>query len=168
MDVKMVLLAGCCVIASPQAAMAQRAILPHGDPTVESGDDAGRREDIRDEHLKQQGQGPNYRIDGVPQTPPRPAESHQDEGSERQETGLSDPTVNPGQAAGMRVIHGEVLRPEDRGYVVRDRQGREVHLSIDEGTTGDTDLKPGDLINGRMTPQGRAIVIRKGEAEPGR
>jgi hypothetical protein len=99
------------MIGTTSPAFAQRAILPHGDPTVE-GDSKEqptdqRREEIRDQRLKQQGQGENYRIEGGP------TEQEQGHSSEsknkqprtgasiqgKQDTGLSDPTVNPGQAA---------------------------------------------------------------------
>jgi hypothetical protein len=74
---------------------------------------------------------------------------------------MSDPTVNPGQAAGTRTIHGLVLRLQDGGYVIRDAKGREVSLLVDGETTGDTDLSAGDYIETNITPQGRAISILK-------
>ena len=56
-------------------------------------------------------------------------------GLERQDTGMSDPTVNPGQAAETRSVHGVVRRLQDRGYVIQDAKGREVNLLVDGETT---------------------------------
>ena len=77
------------------------------------------------------------------------------------DTGISDPTVNPGQAAGTRTIHGIVLRLQDRGYVIRDAKGHEVSVLIDEETTGDREVSPGDYIETTLTRQGRAITMTK-------
>ena len=52
-----------------------------------------------------------------------------------QDTGMSDPTVNPGQAAETRSVHGVVRRLQDRGYVIQDAKGREVNLLVDGETT---------------------------------
>jgi uncharacterized protein YdeI (BOF family) len=82
-------------------------------------------------------------------------------GFEQQDTGISDPTVNPGQAAGTRTIHGIVLRLQDRGYVIRDAKGHEVSVLIDEETTGDREVSPGDYIETTLTRQGRAITMTK-------
>lgn len=82
-------------------------------------------------------------------------------GLERQDTGMSDPTVNPGQAAGTRTIHGAVLRIQDGGYVIKDAKGREVNLLVDGETTGDKTLSPGDYIEAQLTRQGRAVSIIK-------
>ncbi|WP_447979358.1 hypothetical protein [Candidatus Nitrospira bockiana] len=159
------LFAGLCLLGMASLAQAQRAILPHGDPTVEANEpseaEEQRREDIRERRLHQQGQGPHYRIEGEPQ--PRTAD--RDAGEEgmagRQETGISDPTVNPGQAAGTRVIEGLVLHLEEDGVVLRDPKGKEIHLLVDHETTGDRELKPGDRVTTRVTGQGRAITITK-------
>ena len=97
-------------------------------------------------------------IDGAGETSTRP-------GLERQDTGMSDPTVNPGQAAGTRTVHGLVLRLQDGGYVIRDGKGREVPLLIDGETTGDTDLRAGDYIETKVTSQGRAVSITKEQGE---
>jgi|RhiMethySRZTD1v2_1073278.scaffolds.fasta_scaffold01216_39 hypothetical protein len=48
---------------------------------------------------------------------------------------MSDPTVNPGQAAETRSVHGVVRRLQDRGYVIQDAKGREVNLLVDGETT---------------------------------
>jgi hypothetical protein len=82
-------------------------------------------------------------------------------GLERQDTGMSDPTVNPGQAAGTRTVRGSVVRSQDGGYVIRDAKKREVKLMVDGETTGDTKLETGDYIKAKVTRQGRAIAIAK-------
>jgi hypothetical protein len=82
-------------------------------------------------------------------------------GFERQETGMSDPRVNPGQAAGTRTIHGIVLRLQDRGYVIRDAKGQELSVFVDEETTGDKEVSPGDYLETTLTSQGRAITMTK-------
>lgn len=82
-------------------------------------------------------------------------------GLERQDTGLSDPTVNPGQASDTRTVHGLVLRLQDQGYVIRDANGREVSVVIDAETTGDKELSAGDYVETKVAPQGRAITIIK-------
>jgi uncharacterized protein YdeI (BOF family) len=87
-------------------------------------------------------------------------------GFERQDTGISDPTVNPGQAAGTRTIHGIVVRLQDRGYVIRDAKGHELSVLIDEETTGDREVSPGDYIETKLTRQGRAITITKQSRHP--
>ncbi|GAC1503403.1 MAG: hypothetical protein NVS1B6_10690 [Steroidobacteraceae bacterium] len=93
-------------------------------------------------------------VEGLGDTPTRP-------GLERQDTGMSDPTVNPGQAAETRSVHGVVLRLQDGGYVIQDAKGHEVNLLVDGETTGNKDLNPGDYVKAKLTRQGRAISIIK-------
>jgi uncharacterized protein YdeI (BOF family) len=45
-------------------------------------------------------------------------------------TGISDPSVNPGQAQGFRIVQGEVLKMEGNTYLVRDETGKEIRLTI--------------------------------------
>jgi hypothetical protein len=155
-----------CSTAPAISAMAQDAILPHGDPRARDTDaEAARREVIRDEHMKQQGQGPNYRIEGELQgntddslgSRERPAP---------QDTGLSDPSVNPGQASGMREVRGRIIKSEEDVHTVRMANGQDATLKVDANTTGDKDLRPGDEISGTMTPQGRAVTLHKEKASP--
>ena len=82
-------------------------------------------------------------------------------GTSRQETGIADPSVNPGQASGMRVVRGEVKQATLKTIVVEDANGKEVTLSIDAATAGDRDIRPGDVITGTVTAQGRAVTIHK-------
>ncbi|MET0516803.1 MAG: hypothetical protein ABW047_15910 [Nitrospiraceae bacterium] len=85
-------------------------------------------------------------------------------GTDRQETGIVDPSVNPGQASGMRVVRGEVKQATLKTIVVEDANGKETTMSIDAATAGDRDIRPGDVITGTVTAQGRAVAIHK---EPG-
>jgi hypothetical protein len=82
-------------------------------------------------------------------------------GTTRQETGIADPTVNPGQASGMRVVRGEVKQATLKMIVVEDANGKQTTMSIDAATAGDRDIRPGDVITGTVTAQGRAVSIHK-------
>jgi len=82
-------------------------------------------------------------------------------GKVRQDTGLADPTVNHGQASGMRVVRGEVKQASPKTIVIEDSKGKETTMSVDAGTAGDRDVRPGDIITGTITGQGRAITIHK-------
>jgi hypothetical protein len=82
-------------------------------------------------------------------------------GKARKDTGVSDPTVNPGQASGMRVVRGEVKQASPKTIVVEDSSGKETTISVDAGTAGDRDVRPGDIITGTITGQGRAVAIHK-------
>ena len=79
----------------------------------------------------------------------------------RQETGIDDPSVNPGQASGMRVVRGQVKQATLKTIVVEDANGKQSTMSIDAGTAGDRDIRPGDVITGTVTAQGRAVAIHK-------
>lgn len=78
-----------------------------------------------------------------------------------QDAGLTDPTVNSGQASGVRVVRGEVKQANLKTIVIEDSKGKETTMSIDAGTAGDRDVHPGDIITGTITDQGRAITIHK-------
>jgi hypothetical protein len=144
---------------SPPAVMAQDAILPHGDPRLQTVEqESARQKEARDERLKQQGQGPNYRVDGVPQGKIGDSKSRQ-EAASLPNTGLSDPSVNPGQAAGMKKFRGRILKSEKNVHTIQLRSGKQAKIEIDANTTGDKDVQVGDRISGKMTPQGRAITI---------
>jgi hypothetical protein len=82
-------------------------------------------------------------------------------GTSRQEMGIDDPSVNPGQASGMRVVRGEVKQATLKTIVVEDANGKESTMSIDAATAGDRDIRPGDVITGTVTAQGRAVAIHK-------
>ena len=55
-------------------------------------------------------------------------------GKARPDTGLADPTVNPGQASGMRVVRGEVKQASPKTIVIEDSKGKETTMSVDAGT----------------------------------
>ena len=109
MQTTAIVLVGACLVFAGSPTSGQRALLPHGDPTVTatSGPEhhSDRKEENREQRLKQQGQGPNYRIEGQPQSG-RSDVSQTEKGSgpglHLQDTGVADPRVNPGQAEGSR------------------------------------------------------------------
>jgi hypothetical protein len=106
-------------------------------------------------------------VEGKPQGGTSGATAGEANGRTRQDTGLSDPSVNPGQASGMRVLRGEVKQANPKSIVIEDRQGKETTMSVDAATAGDRDIRPGDFITGTVTTQGRAVAIHK-ESAPGR
>ncbi|HEY6083993.1 MAG TPA: hypothetical protein VIU63_01275 [Nitrospira sp.] len=145
---------------------AQDAILPQGDPRLQNSEEnQAQRNAIRDSRVGQQGQGEHYRIEGEPHPSSAKGEQEESNGLTRQNTGIADPSVNPGQAEGMKTIHGRIIQSTDKRHVVRQPGGKETTLIVDARTTGETDLHPGDVITGTMTPQGRAVAIHK-EAAP--
>lgn len=147
-----------CVL--PLAALAEDAILPHGDPRLRD-TDMQQQEEIRDNRLKQQGQGLNYRVEGQLQGGQRGARVDDPNGLTSQDTGLSDPSVNPGQASDMEVVRGKVKQANPKIIIVEERNGKETTMSVDGTTEGDRDVRPGDVITGRITKQGLAIAIHK-------
>jgi hypothetical protein len=158
-----------CVLLQAVPAFGQDAILPQGDPRLR--DDprqAEQREEVRDHRMKQQGQGQDYRVEGKPQGGTSGSTAGESNGRSRQDTGLSDPSVNPGQATGMRVLRGEVKQATPKSIVIEDRHGKETTMSVDAATAGDRDIRPGDFITGTVTTQGRAVAIHKETAPPDR
>ena len=151
-----------CASATATPIGAQDAVLPQGDPRLKSTEDEhAKREDIRDNRLHQQGQGPNYRVEGELQGGSRQATAGEPPGPSRQDTGLEDPSVNPGQAAGMKSVQGRIVKSEQNRHTVRQPGGGDTTLVVDGRTAGDTDLHPGDVITGVLTPEGRAVVVQK-------
>ena len=69
-----------------------------------------------------------------------------------------------GQASGMRIVRGEVKQATLKTIVVEDANGKQASMSIDAATAGDRDIRPGDVVTGTVTAQGRAVAIHK---EPG-
>lgn len=170
MTVRMILVMSAlfCCGAYMTPVFGQEAILPHGDPRLRGTEsDTAAREQLRDSRLKQQGQGSNYRIDGEPQPSAGPGDPTTDQDNlARQDTGMADPSVNPGQAAGMQRVQGRVIQSEADTHVVRQLNGPDATLVVDARTAGDKDLHPGDVITGFVTAQGRAVVIKKEQPEP--
>lgn len=163
----LVRLMGLIVLSSPAmtgTVLGQEAILPHGDPRLRAdAQENQRREEIRDKRLKQQGQGPNYRVEGEPKPSPGPREpvSRESHGLARQDTGIEDPSVNPGQSSGMRSVRGRIIKSEADTYTIRQPSGDDTTMVVDARTAGDRDLHPGDVITGIITPQGRAVTVEK-------
>jgi hypothetical protein len=156
-----------CCVAQSLPVWGQEPILPHGDPRKQSTEEEqARRDDIRDQRLKQQGQGSNYRIEGEPHPSANAGSSGESTGTTRQDTGISDPTVNPGQAAGMKTVQGRIVDSKSDRLIVHQLNGAETTLFVDGETKGDTDLHPGDVVTGVVTPQGRAVTIQKETATP--
>lgn len=158
-----------CFAFSTPFVSAQDAILPHGDSRLQEPDaaDQVRRGEIRTNRLKQQGQGEQYRIEGELQGGTSGPTTDDLPGIGRQDTGLADPTVNPGQAARARSIQGWIIQSDERTYTVRQSSGEEVVFVVDDYTSGDRDLSLGDFITGKVTHQGRAVVVKK-ELQPER
>ena len=139
----------------------QDAILPQGDPRLRDQPSEQQGDEIRQRRLEQQGQGPDLRVQGKRQGGKSGSTAGDPNGLNRQDTGIADPSVNPGQASGMRVVRGEVKQATLKTVVVEDSKGKEVTMSIDAATAGDRDIRPGDVITGTITPQGRAVAIHK-------
>ena len=136
------------------AVTAQDAILPQGGTRLQTVEqESPHAREARNERLRQQGEGSSYRVEGVSQLVA-------DTGATSQEnTGLSDPSVNPGQAAGTKTFRGRVLKSENNIHTIQLRNGKQAKIEIDANTTGDKDVQVGDRISGKLTPQGRAITI---------
>jgi len=144
---------------SATSVLAQDAILPQNDPRLNHDEQA--QEAVRNTRMKQQEQGPNYRVEGEMQGGQRQATAGEPDGLTRQDTRLSDPSVNPGQATDMEVVQGTVKQANPKLIIVENQHGKSITLFMDATTVGDRDVRPGDLITGRITKQGLAIVIHK-------
>jgi hypothetical protein len=146
---------------------ARDAILPQGDPRPQQSDAAEqeRREEIRKNRLKQQGQGENYRVEGELQGGSKGPIIEDSKGHDREGTGIEDPSVNPGQASGLKTVRGRVTKSEEKTITIEQVNGEETILTIDPQTTLNADIHPGDRITGTVTNQGRAVVIQE-EGKP--
>lgn len=165
--------AGICaltLVAAGSVVGAQPAMVPPEVLQLAETDDRADQSDqeVRPEQrLKQQGQEPHYRIEGVPQPQVNRTDAEDKArrgpgpGEIRQDTGLADPSVNPGQARRMETIEGKVLRHEGDRYVIARPGGKEATVLVDGDTTGDKALEPGDHIAATVTPQGRAVTVTK-------
>jgi len=137
------------------------AILPQGDPRLRSTPAEEAMKETRDSRLAQQGQGERYRVDGEMQGGSSGSTVGDPNGLARQDTGLADPSVNPGQASGMQRVQGRIVQSDEQTHTVRQPTGGDKTITVDDETRGDKDLKPGDLIFGTVTPQGRAVIVQK-------
>lgn len=155
-----------CSVLWTSFVSAQDAILPQGNPELQKPDGEGQdREEIRKKRLKQQGQGENYRVEGELQGGSRGPTSEVKRGHDREQTGIEDPSVNPGQAAGLKTVRGRVLKSEESALTIEQVNGEEAVLTIDPETSLNTNVHPGDRVTGTVTNQGRAVVIEK-EGKP--
>jgi hypothetical protein len=163
MNTRWVVAFGIMVLACQSVpVLGQEAILPQSDPRLRDHPaERQQRTDAHDRRLKQQGQGQDYRVEGQPQGGTQSSTGGDPKGAGRQETGIADPSVNPGQASGMRVVRGEVKQATLKTIVIEDSNGKEATMSIDAATAGDRDIRPGDVITSTVTPQGRAVAIHK-------
>jgi hypothetical protein len=156
-----------CSVLWTSFVSAQDAILPQGNPELQKPHAAeqDRREEIRKNRLKQQGQGENYRVEGELQGGSSGPKVEAKRGHDREQTGMEDPSVNPGQASGLKTVRGRVLKSEETALTIEQVNGEEAVLMIDPKTSLNTNLHPGDRITGTVTNQGRAVVIEK-ESKP--
>ena len=156
-----------CSVLGTSFVSAQDAILPQGNPELQTPDTAeqDRREEIRKNRLKQQGQGENYRVEGELQGGSSGPKVEANRGHDREQTGIEDPSVNPGQASGLKTVRDRVLKSEETALTIEQVNGEEAVLMIDPETSLNTNLHPGDRITGTVTNQGRAVVIEK-EGKP--
>jgi len=49
----------------------------------------------------------------------------------------------------------------EKSIEIEDSKGKETTMSLDAATAGDRDVRPGDIVTGTITGQGRAIAIHK-------
>jgi hypothetical protein len=82
-------------------------------------------------------------------------------------TGLADPSVNPGQAQGFKIVQGEVLKMEGNTYLIRDETGKEVRLIINKDSKVDKAFEVGDRIVAQVSDEGVATLIKKSDIQPG-
>ena len=57
-------------------------------------------------------------------------------------------------------VAGQVVKLEGGAYVVRDFNGKEVRLPLDENTSIDRPAHIGDKVEAYLDPQGRAKFVR--------
>ena len=81
-------------------------------------------------------------------------------------TGISDPSVNPGQAQGFRIVQGEVLKMEGNTYLVRDETGKEIRLTVTKDSKIEKAFEVGDRIVAQVSDQGLVTLINKSETPP--
>jgi len=156
-----------CSVLSTSFVSAQDAILPQGNPELQKPDAANqdRREEIRKNRLKQQGQGENYKVEGEFQGGSSGPKVEAKRGHDREQTGIEDPSVNPGQASGLKTVHGRVLKSEETALTIERSNDKEIVLTIDPQTRFNANIHPGDRITATVTNQGRAVEVQK-EGKP--
>jgi len=68
-----------------------------------------------------------------------------------------------GQQKGVQTIRGEVLRIEHENYFVKQYDGKEVQLQIDEMTLMTGYIGQGELIEAKVNEQNHALSIRSAQ-----
>jgi hypothetical protein len=74
---------------------------------------------------------------------------------------------------GEQVVRGEIVKIEAGSYLVKDTEGKEVRLKVDEQTILRAKFKPGDRIQAHISEAGTASVIKymtekmEGQKTPG-
>ncbi|MGZ8366954.1 MAG: hypothetical protein ACXW37_11480 [Nitrospira sp.] len=158
-----------CSVCWFSPVLAGDIILPQGDRRLRESDavDKDRGEEIRKNRLKQQGQAENYRVEGKLQGGSKGPKTEAAEGHNRQDTGIEDPSVNPGQSVGLKTIRGRIITSEANTLNIQHENGKETVLTIDPQTRVNTEFHPGDRITATVTNQGRVVVVqKKGKPKP--
>jgi hypothetical protein len=156
-----------CSVFWVSPGLARDSILPQGDRGFQESDAVkkDRGEEIRKNRLKQQGQAENYRIEGKRQGGSKGPKTDPPAKHNRHDTGIEDPSVNPGQSAGLKTIRGRIFKAEANTLSIEQENGTETLLSIDPQTRMNKELHPGDRITATVTNQGRVVVGQK-EGKP--
>jgi len=58
-------------------------------------------------------------------------------------------------------VQRAVKQANPKTIVIEDSKGKETTMSLDAATAGDRNVRPGDIVTGAITGQGRAIAIHK-------
>ena len=61
---------------------------------------------------------------------------------------------------GEQAVRGEVLKVESDTYLIKDANGRELHIKINEQTILRADFKPGDWIQAHVNDENVASVVK--------
>ena len=68
-----------------------------------------------------------------------------------------------GQTKGVQTIRGEVLRVDHENYFVKQSDGKEVRLHIDEMTQMTGSVGQGERIEAKVNDQNHALSIREAQ-----
>src|SRR5438874_13753983 len=81
-------------------------------------------------------------------------------------TGISDPSVNPGQAQRFRIVQGAVLKMEGNTYLVRHEPGKEIRLTITKDSKIEKAFDVGDRIVAQVSDPGLVTLINTSDTQP--
>lgn len=73
-------------------------------------------------------------------------------------------TGTDGAATKSRIVKGKVLQIEGSAYVIREREGAELRLPVDQDTRMEHTPKVGDQIIAQVAEDGRTRSIRSASA----